>query len=231
MLAAHAEIEIIGEAATVKTARALLARDDYEVVFLDIQIVGGTGFDLVANVRPGARIIFVTAHNDYALRAFEVNALDYLLKPVQTARLASAVARLAQPLPSDDETRSQFRDDDLVHLNSGTQARFARLADLCAIESQENYTLVHLADDSRVLVRRSLKSWEENLPASLFLRVHRTMIVNLKRITGFHRDGPKSVLLNVTAVTEPVPVSRQLWSELKDRLPPINGLAGRVQDI
>jgi two-component system LytT family response regulator len=219
-LAAHPEIQIIGEAATVKTAKPLLARDDYEIVFLDIQIVGGTGFDLVPDVRPGARIIFVTAHNQYAVRAFEVNALDYLLKPVRTDRLASALARLGQPA-REQESTTEFRPDDLVHLNSGQQARFARLADLCVIESQENYTLAHLVDNTRVLVRRSLKSWEETLPGSVFFRVHRTMIVNLTRVTGFRRDGPKSVLLTVTGASEAVPVSRQLWNELKDRLPQV----------
>src|SRR2546423_10649622 len=93
-LAAHPRVTIVDEAGTLARARALLACDDYDLVFLDIQLRGGSGFDLVPDVRPEARIVFVTAFNDHAVRAFDVNALDYLLKPVQPARLAASLARL-----------------------------------------------------------------------------------------------------------------------------------------
>src|SRR4051812_3009110 len=86
LLEGHPEVKIAGTAATVGQGRTLLARDDYDIVFLDIQLRGGSGFDLVPHVRPGAQIIFVTAHDEHALRAFEVNALDYLLKPVRPER-------------------------------------------------------------------------------------------------------------------------------------------------
>lgn len=220
MLAAHPEIQVVGEAATVKTARALLANTPCELVFLDIALLGGSGFDLVPFVPPGARIIFVTAHNEHALRAFEVNALDYLLKPVKTERLAAALARLAHPAPSTTETATPLlRHDDIVHLFSAGQARFAPVTDLCLIEAQENYSLVHLADRTSFLVRRTLKTWEEILPAAQFLRVHRTGIVNLARITGYRRDASRALTLQVQHVTEPVSVGRLFWPELKARLP------------
>jgi len=94
LLGAHPEVTIVGEAALIEEALALLRRDDYDLVFLDIQLIGGTGFDLVPDVRPAARIIFVTAFDQFALRAFEVNALDYLRKPLRVARLAEALRRL-----------------------------------------------------------------------------------------------------------------------------------------
>lgn len=218
MLAAHPEVVIVGEAATVKTARARLAADDYDVVFLDVQLVGGTGFDLAAEVRPGARIIFVTAHNQYALRAFEVNALDYLLKPVPAGRLASAIARLGsahEPV----ESRELFQAGDLVHLQTGQRSRFAQLEELAAIESQENYTLTHLVDGTRLLVRRSLKSWGQILPPEVFLRVHRTTIVNVKHVIGFQREATKSIRLQLRGLAGFLPVSREYWAELKTRLP------------
>ncbi len=219
MLAAHPEIEIAGEAATVRAARALLAGTDYGLVFLDIQLVGGSGFDLVPSVRAGARIIFVTAHNEHALRAFEVNALDYLLKPVQAGRLANALARVTAadaPLPA---LGLALRVDDIVHLHSGHVARFVPVAELCAIEAQENYSLVRLADGGSILVRRTLKAWEDILPGAQFMRGHRTTIVNLARLAGYRRDGRKSISLQVHAVPEPVAVGRNFWPELKTRLP------------
>ncbi len=229
MLGAHPEIEVVGEAATVRAARELLATADYSLVFLDIQLLGGSGFDLVPGVRPAARIIFVTAHNQHAVRAFEVNALDYLLKPVRAERLAQALVRIAPPAPvaaAPAETASAaapaglaLRPDDIIHLSSGTTARFAPVTDLCAIEAEENYSLVHLADQSSILVRRSLKAWEEILPPADFMRVHRTAIVSLARLTGYRRDAQKSVHLAVQAVTHPIPVGRMFWADLRARLP------------
>lgn len=224
MLAAHPEIEIVGEAATVKSARALLAEADYSLVFLDIQIIGGSGFDLVPNVKAGAKIIFVTAFNEHAVRAFEVNALDYLLKPVKAERLARALTRLEPPAGQDDsappaESGMVLRPDDIIHLSSGSSARFAPIMDLSAIEAEENYSLVHLADGSSVLVRRSLKAWEEILPTTQFMRVHRAVIVNLARLTGFRRDVQKSVLLQVHGLAKDLPVGRLYWPDLKPRLP------------
>lgn len=225
MLAAHAEIEIAGEAATVKTARALLASADYELVFLDIQLVGGSGFDLVPNVRPGAKIIFVTAHNEHAVRAFEINALDYLLKPVRAERLAGALTRLQAASAAQDRepvataAGLTLRADDIVHLSSGSAARFAAVTDLSAIKAEENYSLVHLADGSSVLVRRTLKAWEDLLPPGMFMRVHRTVIVNLTRLAGYRRDAQKNISLQIQGVGKELPASRLTWSELKARLP------------
>ena len=102
LLAEHPEVTIVGEAATFDEARGLVQKGDYDLVFLDVQLLGGSGFDVVPDVRPDARIIFVSAYDQFALRAFEVNALDYLQKPVRTARLAEAVRRVGAPAPGRD---------------------------------------------------------------------------------------------------------------------------------
>ncbi len=95
MLGVHETLEVVGEAGTVSGAKKQLLEKDLDVVFLDIQLRGGTGFDLVPFVDETVKIIFITAHDDYAIRAFEVNALDYILKPVTADRLAESVARLS----------------------------------------------------------------------------------------------------------------------------------------
>lgn len=92
-LAAHPEVRVVGEAATVRSARTLLVTLEYELVFFDVQLIGGESFQLLPDVRPGARFIFVSGHALYAARALESQALDFLLKPVETARLAEAVGR------------------------------------------------------------------------------------------------------------------------------------------
>lgn len=219
-LAAHPDVNIVGEAATVRSARTLLARSDYDLVFLDIQLVGGNSFDLVPDVRPGARIIFVTAHDDHAVRAFEVNALDYLLKPVAPERLAAALRRLV-PAPAADAEAAPglpLRPDDTVYLRTGQRARFAPLADISLITAQDNYSEVRLADGTKMLLRKSLKAWEDTLPATHFMRVHRTQIMNLARVTRYERDSDEHTLLHVQGVSEPVPASRERWKDLRDRL-------------
>lgn len=222
-LAAHPDVAIVGEAATLRSARTLLARPDYDLVLLDVQLIGGNAFELVPDVRPGARIVFITAHDDYAIRAFEINALDYLLKPVMPARLAEALRRAgsaaAPPAPAPAPPQgAALRPDDTVLLRSGLRARFAPVAEISAIAAHDNYSEVMLADGTRVFLRRSLKSWEDALPAPPFMRVHRTQIVNLGRVTRYERDREEHTWLYLEGAAEPVPASRDRWAELRDRL-------------
>jgi two-component system LytT family response regulator len=222
-LAAHPDVAIVGEAATIRSARALLARPDYDLVFLDIQLIGGNAFDLVPDVRPGARVVFVTAYDTHALRAFEINALDYLLKPVAPARLAEALRRLAAPAAGDEAAAElpagpALRLDDTVFLRSGLRARFAPVADICLIAAHANYSEVRLADGSKIFIRKSLKAWEDTLPATHFMRVHRAQIVNLAHVTRYQRGADEHTTLYLAGSPEPVAASRDRWSELRGRL-------------
>src|SRR2546423_3956659 len=129
MLIAHGGASIVGEAGLLAEARTQLARDDYDLVFLDVQLRGGTGFDLVPLVRAGASIVFVTGFERYAVRAFEVNALDYLVKPVATERLAATLRKLSEPATSVGEwtariPTSPLRPDDRVFLKNDRTAQF-----------------------------------------------------------------------------------------------------------
>ncbi|QYM78696.1 LytTR family DNA-binding domain-containing protein [Horticoccus luteus] len=223
-LAAHPEVVVVAEAGTLRTAGELLARPDYDLVFLDIQLVGGNSFALVPLVRAGARIVFTTAHDAYALRAFEINALDYLLKPIAPARLAETLRRLEALTPAADDAateempRRALTIDDTVYLRAGLRARFAPVAQISLIGARANYSEVQLVDGAKVFLRKSLKAWEDILPGSHFMRVHRTQIVNLAQVTRYERDGDEHTLLHVAGAREPVPASRDRWSELRERL-------------
>ncbi len=222
LLRAHPEITLVGEADTVADARVRLAVHDYDLVFLDIQLLGGTGFDLVPFVRPEARIIFVTAFDQHAVRAFEVNALDFLIKPARPQRLAEALRRLALPPPAHDPAPSAhpaLAPGDLIHLKIGNgTTRFVALADIAAIESNENYSTAHLGDGTRLLVRRTMKIWEDTLPASHFVRVHRGTIVNLARYRGSDRESYEITRLQFEGLPEPVRASFRYLPELRTRL-------------
>ncbi len=217
-LVPHAEaVSIVGEVEKVAEARQRLAENDYELVFLDVHLRGGTGFDLVPHVRPEARIVFVTAHDQYALRAFEVNALDYLLKPIAPERLAASLVRVLAALApaahpaevnADDSAGVPLRPGDTVYLRTGTHGRFAPLHQISAIEAEQNYSVAQLVDGSRILLRRTLKSWEDILPATHFMRVHRTAIVNLERVLRYERDREEHTLLFLEGVKDPVTAVR-----------------------
>jgi len=222
LLAAHPDVALAGEADTIETARTRLAEPDYDLVFMDVQLRGGTGFDLVPFVRPEARIIFVTAYDEHAVRAFEVNALDYLIKPARPQRLAEALRRLALPGPEPSPTAPAsptLFPSDLVHVKIGNgTTRFVALADIAMIESNENYSEAHLADGTRLFVRRTMKSWEDTLPATHFVRVHRTAIVNLSRYRGADRESYETTLLRIDGLAEPVRASFRHLPELRARL-------------
>jgi two-component system LytT family response regulator len=233
LLEAHAEIAVVGTAGTLRQARLLLARDDYDVVFLDIQLRGGSGFDLVPHVRQAAQIIFVTAHDEHALRAFEVNALDYLLKPVHPSRLERSLKRLDEQAArgaNEPAALPRLRDDDTVFIKLDSGARFIPLASIGAILSCENYSEVLLAGGEKLLVRRSLKAWEDALPAPVFARAHRQAIVNLRRLQRIEEDGGDGPLLHLDGIRIPLRVSRREWTTLRALLPRDSGAAFRAAE-
>ena len=232
LLGAHGGVEIVGEAATMRAAREALARPDYTLVFLDIQLRGGTGFDLVPFVRAGAAIVFVTAHDEHALRAFEVNALDYLLKPIKPERLALTLARGAssagaaatRALPS-----GRLRPDDTVYVRTDGGARFLELETICAIQSCENYSEINLTTGEKLLVRHTLKSWEDTLPSPPFARAHRQALVNLSCLSRIEEDGGDGPLLHLAGMRGPLRVSRREWTDLRGMLPRQTGAAFRME--
>lgn len=218
LLGAHPEVSIIGEAALIPDASAKLRAGGYDLVFLDVQLLGGTGFDLVPEVRPEARIVFVTAHDNFAFRAFEVNALDYLRKPVRTARLAEALRRAQEAVPAAAPTAA-LRTDDIVQVKTAPgAARFVPVADITVITANDNYSEVSLTSGSRLFVRQTMASWEARLPSTHFLRVHRKAIVNVSRIEGFAHHDEEVTLLQLVGQREPVRARREHWPQLDERL-------------
>lgn len=173
LLAAHPEIEIAGEARSGEEALTLIAKLAPEVIFLDIQMPGMSGFDLLEHLEDLPQVIFTTAYDEYALKAFEVNALDYLLKPVAPARLAAALARVR---PRTEPSRLEQ-----VFVRDGERCWIVRLPDIYLLESEGNYTRVNFSSE-RPLIRRSLNALEEQLDPAMFFRAGRKEIVNLKWI-------------------------------------------------
>lgn len=226
LLQVHRQVSVTGEAGTVADARELLSKPGYDLVFLDIQLRGGTGFDLLDSVLPGAQIVFVTAYDRFALRAFEVNALDYLLKPVSAARLAATLQRLGEnraltvagvPAAAPTAADQRLTAEDKVFVKTGQTTRFVPVVAICAVRSAENYTEIVLHSGEVLLVLRTLKSWEETLPEALFVRIHRQALVNLARVKKIERRGEDEVLFTLDAPVPPLPASRRQLTELRQK--------------
>jgi len=173
LLGAHPEVEVVGEARNAEEALELAPKLAPDVLFLDIQMPGMTGFDLLERLDDVPQVIFTTAYDAYALKAFEVNALDYLLKPIAPARLAAALAKVRMAPRQERLERVFVRD--------GDRCWMVRLPDIFLLESEGNYTRVWFANE-RPLIRRSLNTLEEQLDPAVFFRASRKQMINLKWI-------------------------------------------------
>lgn len=175
LLTAHPQIEIAGEARDAAEARPLIAAASPDLLFLDIQMPGETGFDLLGSLSDVPAVIFTTAYDQFALKAFEVSALDYLVKPIAPDRLAAAVAKLKPAAPRAGGPLQQ------VFVKDGDRCWFVRLAEIVALESEGNYTRLYFGKE-RPLIARSLVALEEKLDPQRFFRASRSHIINLQWI-------------------------------------------------
>ena len=185
-------IELCGEAANATAALKLVAEVRPDLLFLDIEMTGKNGFDLLeAMAPPHPHVIFVTAYSAFALRAFEVNALDYLLKPINVKRLAAALEKVRDkkavrrerngPAAEAPAADVPLREDDHVFVRDGERCWFVPVRSIRLLESEGNHTRVCF-DREKPLLYRTLGSMEERLPARLFLRANRSQLVNLTHI-------------------------------------------------
>ncbi len=219
MLTAHPEIHVVGEAGTVEEATQLVATTRPHVLFLDIALGGLTGFDLLARVDGTPDVVFVTAYEEHALRAFEVNALSYLLKPVQRARLAEVVERLLArvsgtlPMPT-----ASLELDDYLFLDVGRRQTFARVRDIRSITAEGNYSRVALTNGQSALVRVPLTQWLPRLPSRRFVQIHRSTIVNLDEVERVDAQSASTQLVFLRQVPAPFLMSRRYAARLQQQL-------------
>ena len=172
LLSAHPEIEIVGEARNGEEALRVIAETEPDLLFLDIQMPGENGFELLERLERAPLVIFTTAYDEYALKAFEVNAIDYLLKPIAPERLAAALERVERRRPAAIPGSQQ------IFVRDGERCWFVRLDDVALFESEGNYTRLYFGQN-RPLLLRSLNYLEGRLNPAAFFRVSRRHIVNL----------------------------------------------------
>lgn len=222
LLAAHEHITIVGEAANADEAEAQIAEHRPDLIFLDINMPGRTGFELLESLERAPQVIFVTAYDEHALKAFSVNALDYLLKPIDPERLAAAIAKLDEPQDTSLPTREVLREHDQIFLKDSDRCWFVTLKDVRSFESEGNYVRVRFGDQ-KPLVLRSLNKLEEKLDPLVFFRANRKHIINLRWVESIEPwfSGGLMVKLKQTGKDgqpETIEVSRRQAARFRDLL-------------
>ena len=240
LLAAHPEIEVVGVAGNVAEARAVLETQPPDVVFLDVEMPGGSGLDLLVSVPDTTQVVFVTAREKYAVQAFAAAALDYLVKPVDPERLADTIARIQKQTASTRGQPTGDREpgtDDLdadeaaavaalglgdvlsVPLAGKTTSLAVTVGDICWIESFRNYTRVALKPPAGLLFfRRRLSYWDKVVPAGSFARVSRSYIVQVAAIEQIEWSSRTETAVTFGEGVEPLALGRLPGTRLREIL-------------
>jgi two-component system LytT family response regulator len=214
-------IEVIGEAANANEGLEKIESLNPDLIFLDIQMPGKTGFDLLTELEKAPKVIFTTAYDEFALKAFEVNALDYLMKPVEPKRLADALLKLQQAEEKEQAAlaslnRTMLSENDQVFVKDGERCWFVKLAEVRLFESVGNYAKVFFGNN-KPLILKSLNALEDRLDERIFFRANRKHIVNLRMIDKVEPYFNGGLLLDLRG-GEKIEVSRRQAVKFKEMM-------------
>jgi two-component system LytT family response regulator len=216
LLEPHPEIEIVGEASSCQNALDMINMFNPQLIFLDIQLSGETGFDLLEMIDNSIKVIFVTAYDEFAIRAFEVNAIDYLLKPVNPERLKLAIERVIIKERTQKSVSRSYEYSDSIYVRLNNYAsRFIKISSITFIEPVGNYSKIVTVEGKHCLVLKTLKQWQEELPDNNFVRIHRSSIVNIEHVDHIEKNPESGHFAFLKNKPEPLEVSRRYAKRLK----------------
>jgi two-component system LytT family response regulator len=207
------QVTVVGTAGGVATAARIIRETNPDLVLLDIEMSEGNAFDLLNQLQPfNFQVIFVTAFDDHAIRAFKYSAVDYLLKPVDIDDLRSALNRV-QEKPLEQSVAFQMKSllENMTILQLSRQKMaiptmtgliFVSVQDIIRLEASINYTNIHFSNGERILTARTIKEYEETLPESIFCRIHNSHIINLSKIREYQKGRGGSVIMEDATVIE-----------------------------
>lgn len=217
LLSDFPSVEVVGEAKNIKTAIEAIEKLKPDLIFLDIQFPGETGFELFDKIEITAKVIFVTAYDEYAIRAFDVNACDYLLKPVNPDRLALAVKRLPDNREQQSQPNTLFTETDSIYLQLNYKYYFVRVDSIIKITAADHFTEVVTTKGLKGLTNRQLCEWDKCLPKSSFTQIHRSTIINMNFVERIERGANYSNHIILKNIDEPITISRRYASKIKKR--------------
>ncbi len=219
LLTPFKEVNIVGEAVNAEDALGKITELNPDLIFLDIQMPGKNGFELLEELDSVPTVIFTTAYDEYALKAFEYNAIDYLLKPIEPSRLEESVKKLIEKerKQSVGTASSQaLSEDDQVFVKDGEKCWFVKLSTVRLFESEGNYVRLYF-DDNKPLILRTLNYLDERLDARTFFRANRKHIINLKWIESIEPWLNGGLLVKLKGGNK-IEISRRQAIKFKDKL-------------
>ncbi|AJY47112.1 LytR/AlgR family response regulator transcription factor [Martelella endophytica] len=221
MLSAFEDIEIIGEAGSVDQARALIASLQPDAVFLDIELTSGKGFDIVRDLSTETAVIVVTAYSLYAIDAFDVAALDFLVKPVEPERLETAINRLRERLAQQTYATSpgpRTGQPARILLKSMMSSVMVSIDTITLLQAEADFTRVHLDNNQTYLAGGLLGKFEADLPSPPFCRLSRSLIVNLDQIGSVEWESGGRSNVRFASSDHTIPLGRSATKRLRQLL-------------
>lgn len=224
LLSQYDQVEIVGEANNVDDAKEKIETLAPDVVFLDIQMPEKTGFDLLEELDNVPHVIFTTAYDEYAIKAFQVNALDYLLKPIEPKRLGEAIERLLKKLNENQDKSEEMGAfvgrkltlDDQVFVKDGDRCWFVKLSNVRLFESDGNYIKVYF-DNFKPMIHKSLNALDERLSEKSFFRASRKHIINLSWVEAIEPWFNGGLVVTLKG-GDRIEVSRRQAARFKDMM-------------
>lgn len=217
------EVEVVGEAHSASSGIEIIKKEKPDIIFLDIEMPEGTGFEMLEQLgRVEGHVIFTTAYDEYALEAFKVNAIDYILKPIAANDLEQAVAK-AKTLKIDDmqdrleNLLTSLKEDgeasDIVAIPVSDGLEFVNISDIIRCESEGAYCHIYIQDRSKIFISKTLKQMEQKINSNKFIRVHHSHLINIEYIKKYVRGQGGHVIMKDDTV---VPVSKGRKDNLLD---------------
>jgi len=215
MLNQYKNIDIVAEAGDAKEAKSIITKESPDLLFLDIQMPGKNGFELLAELDKVPAIIFTTAYDQYAIQSFDYNTVDYLLKPIADERLKIAIKRAEERIDRVKVSgKHELTEESSVFVKDGDKCWFVKVKDIFMLESKGNYTQIFF-QNNRPLVLKSLSHFESVLDKTIYFRINRSQIINLKYIDKVVSWFNGRLKLRLKDGTE-VEVSRRQTDKIKD---------------
>jgi len=220
LLAPHPNFQVVGEANTKATALKLIRKERPDALFLDVQMPGASGFDLLKSLSNPPKFIMITAYAKYALQAFDVEAVDYLVKPVTPQRFAQALHRpKAASSKRSIPTGTLKRTDDQICLRTPQQTLVVPVRSIPLLQADGDFTRIHVPNSAPLMICQPLGSYEKILPFPPFARIDRSHIINVNHITRLERKSRDEANLVLEGVSDKIPIGRAAQLRLKDQLP------------
>ncbi|WP_299817639.1 LytTR family DNA-binding domain-containing protein [uncultured Roseibium sp.] len=224
MLGQYDDIEIVAEAGDIAAAQGLISRLEPDAVFLDVELSGETGFKLAPTLPPRTAVIIVSAHDNYAISAFDIAAIDFLVKPVAPQRLETTIERLRErmhslngrPAASVDPTANGT--GDRIHLKTSSSSMMVAAHTISMLQAEGDYTRIFLQSDQSHLVSRLLRKFEPELPSPPFHRLGRSLIVNKDHIDKVEWGTTSGSCLHFVSCSETVDLGRTGTRRLRELL-------------